>query len=92
VYQDAEKITTKAQGKSGPSDIAVDWLQSTLITRTAPRYQAAVGVLVHALTNGFFWRAAWLIAGGCAICAAILVSGQLRRIRLRRVPPQPAGA
>jgi hypothetical protein len=52
------------------ADFAADRLQSILITRAAPPYQALTGVLVHALTNGFFWLAAWLMAGGCALRTA----------------------
>ena len=58
---------------------AADRLQSILITRAAPRYQALTGVLVHALTNGFFWLAAWLMAGGCALAGVIVLAGLLRR-------------
>ena len=32
-----------------------------LISRAAPPYQALTAVLVHTLTNGFFWLAAWLV-------------------------------
>jgi len=49
------------------ADFAADQLQSILVTRAASPYQALTGVLVHAPTNGFFWPAAWLMAGGCAL-------------------------
>jgi hypothetical protein len=39
------------------ADFAADRPRSILITRAAPSYQALTGVLVHALTNGFFWLA-----------------------------------
>ena len=74
------------------ADFAADRLQSILITRAAPPYQALTGVLVHALTNGFFWLAAWLIAGGCALAGVIVLAGLLRRTRRRPLPPPPAGA
>jgi hypothetical protein len=71
---------------------AADRLQSIIITRAAPPYQALTGVLVHALTNGFFWLAAWLIAGGCALAGVIVLAGLRRRTRRRPLPPPPAGA
>ena len=61
------------------ADFAAGRLQSILITRAAPRYQALTGVLVHALTNGFFWLAAWLMAGGCALAGVIVLADLLRR-------------
>ena len=74
------------------ADFAADRLQSILITRAAPPYQAMTGVLVHALTNGFFWLAAWLIAGGCALAGIIVLAGLLLRTGRRPLPPPPAGA
>jgi len=73
------------------ADFAADRLQSILITRAAPPYQALTGVLVHALTNGFFWLTAWLMAGGCALAGVIVLAGLLCRSR-RPLPPPPAGA
>jgi hypothetical protein len=73
------------------ADFAADRLQSILITRAAPPYQAMTGVLVHALTNGFFWLAAWLMAGGCALAGVIVLAGLLRRTR-RPLPPPPVEA
>jgi hypothetical protein len=61
------------------ADFAADRLQSILITRAAPPYQALTGVLVHALTNGFFWLTAWLMAGGCALAGVIVLADLLRR-------------
>ena len=63
---------------------AADRLQSILITRAAPPYQALTGVLVHALTNGFFWLAAWLMAGGCVLAGVIAAASLLRRTGRRR--------
>jgi hypothetical protein len=74
------------------ADFAADRLQSVLITRTAPGYQALAGVFVHALTSGFFWLTAWLTAGGCAVAAVILITGQFRRIRRHRTSPPAAGS
>ena len=74
------------------ADFAADRLQSILITRAAAPYQALTGVLVHALTNGFFWLTAWLMAGGCALAGVIVMAGLLRRSRRRPLPPPSAGA
>lgn len=74
------------------ADFAADRLQSILITRTAPPYQELTGVLVHALTNGFFWLAAWLIAGGSALAGVLVLAGLLRRTGRRALPLPPAGA
>jgi hypothetical protein len=74
------------------ADFAADRLQSILITRAAPPYQALTGVLVHALTSGFFWLDAWLMAGGCALAGVIVGAGLLRRTGRRPLPPPPAGA
>jgi hypothetical protein len=73
------------------ADFAADRLQSILITRAAPPYQALTGVLVHALTNGFFWLTAWLMASGCALAGVIVLVGLLRRTGRRPLPPPPAG-
>ena len=61
------------------ADFAAERLQSILIARAAPPYQALTGVLVHALTNGFFWPAAWLMAGGCALAGVTVLAGLFRR-------------
>jgi len=74
------------------ADFAVDRLQSILITRAAPPYQALTGVLVHALTNGFFWLAAWPMTAGLALAGATALAGVLRRTGRRQLPPLPAGA
>jgi hypothetical protein len=57
---------------------AVSWGQASLIGRAAPRYQAVTGVIVHALTAGFFTMTAWCVAGGLAVTAIALLSGPYR--------------
>ena len=74
------------------ADFAADRLQSILITRAAPTYQAVTGVLVHALTNGFFWLAAWLMAGGCALAGVIAAASLFRRTGRRTLPLHPGFA
>jgi hypothetical protein len=69
------------------ADFAVDRLESVLITRTAPGHQALTGVFVHALTSGFFGLSAWLMVGGGAITAVILLPDLFRRIGRRRTSP-----
>lgn len=58
--------------------IAASRLQSSLITRAAPHYQAAVSVIVHTLTNGFFTLTTWFLAGGLALAVVTLLSGPYR--------------
>ena len=55
---------------------AVSSGQSSLLDRAAPRYQAVTSVIVHALTGGFVTMTAWCVAGGFAITAIALLSGQ----------------
>jgi hypothetical protein len=57
---------------------ALSRLQSSLINRAAPRYQAVTGVIVHALTNSFFALTTWFAAAGFALAAAALLSGPYR--------------
>jgi len=69
--------------------IAVSRLQSSLLTRAEPPYQSAVGVIVHALTNGFFTMDMWLLMGGVVVAAVTLASGPYSwaaviRTRIRR--------
>ena len=58
--------------------IALARLLSTLSTRATPRYQAVANVVVHALTNSFFTMTRWIVAGGFALAAGILLSGRYR--------------
>jgi len=62
-----------------PADVAADRLQSLLITRAAPTYQALTGVFVHALTSGFFRLTAWLTTASLALACVIVLAGLLRR-------------
>ena len=57
---------------------ALSRLQSTLITRGDPRYQAMTGVIVQALTNSFFTLTTWFLAVGLALGAITLLSGPYR--------------
>jgi hypothetical protein len=47
--------------------------QSSLIGRQPSRWQPAVNAIVHALTGGFFTLAAWCVAGGVVLAAAVLL-------------------
>lgn len=63
--------------------IAVSRLQAGLITKAEPPYQPAVGAIMHAVTNGFFTMAGWLLTG-CVIAAAVtLAFGPCRRAVIR---------
>jgi hypothetical protein len=53
----------------------VSWGQSSLIDRAAPHYQAVTGVIVHALTAGFFTTTMWCTAGGLTVTAIALLTG-----------------
>jgi hypothetical protein len=79
--------TANTRNDPRPADLAGDRLPSILITRAAPPYQALTGVLVHALTHGFFWLTAWFTAGGCALADVIVLAGLLRRAGRRPLPP-----
>ena len=61
------------------ADLAADRLQSLLITRATPTYQALTGVFVQALTSGFFRLTAWLMTAGLALACVIVLAGLLRR-------------
>jgi len=68
--------------------IAMSRLQSSLITRAEVPYQPAVGVIVHAVTNGFFTMSKWLVVSGIAVAAVTLASRPswraVVRARIRR--------
>ena len=53
--------------------------QSSLIDRAGPRVQALTGVLVHALTGGFFTMSTWCVACGYAVIAIALLSDPAAR-------------
>jgi hypothetical protein len=58
--------------------IAVSLLDSTLIAKSAPHYQAVAGVIMHALTNGFFTINTWVLLGGLALAVGTLLAGPYR--------------
>jgi hypothetical protein len=53
--------------------------QSSLIDHAGPRVQALTGVLVHALTGGFFTMSTWCVACGYAVIAIALLSDPTAR-------------
>lgn len=69
--------------------IAFSWLQSSLVARADPRYEAVTTAISHALTNNFFTLTTWCMAGCFALAVVTLVSGPYRwataiRAALRR--------
>jgi hypothetical protein len=57
---------------------AVSLGESSLIHRAPPHSQAMTGVLVHALTAGFFTTATWCVAGGFTDMALLSVPAAWR--------------
>jgi hypothetical protein len=58
--------------------VGLSMLESSLINHGAPHYQAVTGVVVHALTNGFFTVTTWSVAAGFAVTAVTLLAGPYR--------------
>ena len=55
--------------------LMMSWLLARLITLAAPPYQAAVGVITRAVTNGLFTLTTWILVGGLIVAAVTLLSG-----------------